>query len=169
MFLARPLPIYQADAPIAQLQPAELFVICLARLWVLHYRNPDAMLAEWRAGFAHMHIDREGEIGFDALLALVASSAVRGIDIRCKRCPHLGGDEAWLLQLVGLLQRDRLAEAVAILAERLPAGAVRQAIGPAQSFAAGLAACGLAIPLRRTEGTELRVVTAHGCTSSQLH
>jgi hypothetical protein len=131
MFLPRPAPVYATDAPIADLQPSELFVICLARLWVLYDRDPDAVPADWHAGFAHMHIDRDGEASFDALFGLVAALAIRSIDIRCKRCPQLGEDERRLLQLVCLLQDDRLAEAAAILGDWLPAGIVRQAVGPA--------------------------------------
>jgi hypothetical protein len=85
-------------------------------------------------GFAHMHIDRDGEASFDALFGLVAASAIRSIDIRCKRCPHLGEDEGRLLQLVCLSQDDRLAEAAAILGDWLPAGTVRQAVGAGASL-----------------------------------
>jgi len=149
MFLGRPLPIYAADEPIAELEPAELFVTCIARLWVLHHRDPQTVPADWRAGVAHMHISREAEDGFDALFALLAASAVRKIDIRCKCCPHLGDDEAWLLQLVCLLPNDRLAEAAAILGDWLPPIAVRRGLGPAQGFAAGLAVRGLIVPPRQ--------------------
>lgn len=51
-----------------------------------------------------MHIAPEGEAGFDALFGLIASSAIRSLHIRCKRCPRLGEDEGWLLQLTSLLQ-----------------------------------------------------------------
>jgi hypothetical protein len=171
MLLARPLPIYAADARIADLEPSELFVICIARLWVLHYRDPDGVPADWRAGFAHMHIDADGEAGFDALLASVAASAIRRIDIRCKGCPHLGDDEAWLLQLIGALQDDCLAQAAAILADWLPAGAVRRAIGPAQVFAAGLAARGLVMQRRSGAAIPRHSDTAqdHACASHLLH
>jgi hypothetical protein len=171
MFLVRPLPIYAVDAPIAHLRSAELFVLCLVRLWVLHHCHPDEIPPDWRAGFAHMHIDHDGEAGFDQLFGLVAASAVRSLDIRCKCCPHLGEDEAWLLQLVRALQGDRLAEAASILADWLPAGAVRRAIGPAQAFAAGLAARGLVMPLRDAEAVTRRPATAHvhACTSQLLH
>ncbi|HWB50591.1 MAG TPA: hypothetical protein VG651_15890 [Stellaceae bacterium] len=155
-----------------ELQPAELFLICIARLWVLHHRHPDEMAADWRTGFAHMRIDSNGETGFDTLFALVAASAVRSIDIRCKTCPHLGEDEAWLLQLVGCLQRDRLAEAAAILADWLPAGTVRRAVGPAQAFAAGLAARGLVMPLRPAAAATRRhpaMARPHACPSDLLH
>ncbi len=169
MLLPRPAPLYATDEPIAELQPAELFVICLARLWVLHDRDSDTVPADWRAGFAHMHIDRAGEAGFDALFGLVAASAVRSIDIRCKRCPHLGEDEGWLLQLVCLLQEDRLAEAAAILGDWLPAGTVRLAAGPAQVFAAGLAVRGLSIPLRKAEAARRSVeIGVHAACASGL-
>jgi hypothetical protein len=157
------------DAPIADLQPAELFVICLARLWVLHDRDPDAVPADWRAGFAHMHIDRDGEASFDTLFGLVAASAIRSIDIRCKRCRHLGEDEGRLLQLVCLLQDDRLAEAAPILGDWLPAGTVRQAVGPAQVFAARLAARGLSISLRDAEAAGRSVeIGVHAAYASRL-
>jgi len=171
MLLPRPVPTYATDTPIVELQPAELFVICLARLWVLHYRKPEEVPAHWRAGFAHMHIDSDGEAGFDALFGLIAASAVRNIDTRCKCCPHLGEDEGWLLQLICRLQDDQLAEAAAILRAWLPPGAVRRAFGSAQAFAAGLAARGLLIPLR--DADEVRHPMEMGvhavCTSGLRH
>jgi hypothetical protein len=117
-----------------------------------------------------MHIDNDGETGFEQLLGFVAAF-VRNIDIRWKCCPHLGTDEAWLLQLVGALQNDRLAEAAAILADWLPAGIVRRAIGPAQAFAAALATRGLAMPRRPAELPAQRsaVGHAHMCASDRLH
>jgi hypothetical protein len=171
MFLPRPLPVYATDAPIAELQPAELFAICVLRLWVLHHRDPETVTMDWRVGFAHMHIDQQGEAGFDALLSLVARSAIRTLDIRCKRCPHLGEDEGWLLQLVCLLQDDRIAEAAAILADWLPPAAVRRAMGPAQAFAAGLAARGLSIPRRPAAAMQPHPVPAHvhACASDLIH
>jgi hypothetical protein len=172
MFLARPLPAYAPDAPIKALEPAELFVLCIARLWVLHHRQPETVAADWRAGFAHMHMDGNSQAGFDALFATVAASAVRSIDIRCKTCPHLGEDEAWLLQLVSLLQQGGLAEAAAILAGWLPPNEVRQAIGPAHVFAAGLAARGLTVPLRppaEAASAPPAMARIHACTSDALH
>jgi hypothetical protein len=171
MFLGRPLPIYAADAPIVDLRAPELFVLCIARLWVMHHRYPDKVPADWRAGFAHMHVDRDGEAGFERLFELLAASAVRSLDIRCKCCPRLGGDEAWLLQLVGALQGDRLAEAASIFADWLPAPAVRWAIGPGQSFAAGLAARGLMMPSRQAAAVTRRPATVrvHACTSDLMH
>lgn len=148
MLRIRPEPVYVTDTPIVGLKPSELFVLCLVRLWVVHYRNPEMVPVDWREGFAHMHIDAASEEGFDQLFRLIATSATRNLDIRCKRCGHLGEDEGWLLQLVGLLQGDRLAEAAAILGGWLPAGTVSRAFGSAQVFAAGLAARGLLIPPR---------------------
>jgi hypothetical protein len=118
-----------------------------------------------------MHIDRDSETGFDALLVLMAASPVRSLDIRCKCCPHLGDDEARLLQLVGSLQGGRLIEAAAILADWLSTGAVRGAFGPAQAFAAGLAGRGFMMPHHQAETTPRRsaVARAHACTSDLLH
>ena len=77
--------------------------------------------------------------------------------VRAWKAFRAGADECWLLQLVCLLQEHRLAEGAAILGDWLPAGTVRLAVGPAQVFAAGLAARGLSIPLRKAEAARRSV------------
>ncbi len=146
MFRLRPTPVYAINAAIVSLEPSELFVLCLARLWVVHQRNPETVPADWREGFAHMRMDAESEAGFDQLFRLIVTAATRSLDIRCQRCEHLGEDEGWLLHSVSLLQGSRIADAAAIFSDWLPAGSVGRAIGSWQAFAAGLAARGLSLP-----------------------
>ena len=151
MVLLRPVPAYPAETPLQRLCAVELFVVCTSRFWVADYRDDDCEYVSWRRGFAHAGISEEGAEGFDALLWVIAASARRTLDVRDVRCPRVGDDEAWLLQLVGSLQRDRLAEAVAILSDWLLPTGVRLALGPAQRLASALAGRALRIPDRRID------------------
>jgi hypothetical protein len=79
-------------------------------------------------------IEDEGAPAFDILFRIVLQSAKRPLDVRCPCCAHLGKDEAWLLQLASLLQRERLEEAAAVLGEWLPPSALRMALLPAKAL-----------------------------------
>ena len=147
MVLLRPVPVYPAETPLQRLCAAELFVVCTLRFWVADYRDGDCEYASWRRGFVHARISE----GFDALLWVIVASARRTLDVRDVRCPKLGDDEAWLLQLTGSLQRDRLTEAVAILSDWLPPTGIRLALGPAHRLASALAGQALLIPDRRID------------------
>ena len=147
----RPRPVYAVDAPLAELATAELFVVSALRLWALPHRDPGGSHPDWRGGFFAAGIDDEGMTAFDVLLRIAATAAKRPLDVRCLRCPRLGEDEAWLLQLVSLLQRRRRGEAAAILGEWLPPAAQRMALMPAEGFADALGAVGLGIVLRHPE------------------
>jgi hypothetical protein len=84
---------------------------------------------------------------FDAFFRIVAA-ARRPLDVRCVRCAHLGEDEAWFLQLIGLLQRNRTREAEAILATWLPPTASRAAMPYAVIVAAAMVDHRLRVPHR---------------------
>ncbi len=165
-----PRPVYPPDTPLRDLATAELFVVCSLRLWVLAYRDPEGETTDWRRGFVHAGIDVAGANGFDALFRIVAAMARRSLDVRCPLAAHLGRDEAWLLRLVSLLQRLRIAESEAILGDWLPPGAARGALAPAQKFAWALAASGLPVPLRHCEAASLERLTpmAHGARGLAL-
>ena len=107
MFLLRPLPVYATDTPLAGLRTAELFVICSLRLWVSGWQDRSETPPDWRKGFKVAGMADGGDAAFDELLRVVATTAVRSLDVRCRQCAHLGQDEGWLLQLLSLLQRDR--------------------------------------------------------------
>jgi hypothetical protein len=116
--------------------------------------------------------DWKGVIGFDALFRVVATSSRRTLDVRCVHCPNLGEDEASLLQLTGLLQRDQLAQGAAILADWLMPSGVRLAMGPAQSFATALCRRNLWIAARRAHAPmpeQATLAVHHACTSTLIH
>jgi hypothetical protein len=144
-------PVYAADTPMLELRTAELLVVASLRLWAAPYRDPDGTHADWRDGLAAAGVVEHAAPAFDALLQAIVASTRRSLDVRCKHCPHLGADEAWLLQLVSLLQRHRVTPAMAILADWLPATAARIALAPAQRFAMALGAGALIVPLRHVE------------------
>lgn len=148
MQLCRPQPAYPQDTPIAELRTAELFVLVAVRLWAAPHRDPGRTHPDWRGSFAAAGIDKIGLPGFDALLRILATTALAPLDVRCARCAKLGEDEAWLLQLVSLLQRDRMVEAAAILQQWLPRAGARIALAYAVEFAAAMAGAGLAVPHR---------------------
>lgn len=164
-------PAYAANATLGHLRVAELVVICALRLWVQPYCNPGAEHGDWREVFTRARIASSGAAGFDQLVEILAATATRRLDIHDLRCPALGADEGRLLQTLRLLQHGRLAAAAAILGAFLPPSAVRLAIGPAQAFAAALAASGLSIPLRHIGAMtpDPRLPGSHAYGSGLVH
>jgi hypothetical protein len=152
---SRPHSVYRNDAPVAELRVAEGFILTLLRLWAAPHRTPRERHPDWRQGFAAAGIGEDGAAAFDTVFRIVVSAARRPLDVRCRHCTRLGTDEAWLLQLVMVLQRARRLEAVAILAEWLPPAAARVAMMPALGFAGALAAAGLVVPPRHSEAAEI--------------
>jgi hypothetical protein len=104
------------------------------RLWAAAWQDPEAGDPDWRGGFTAVGIDFCAVPAFDSLFEIVASSPLRPLDVRCPHCMQVGRDEARFLQLLSLLQRDRVEEAVAILAEWLPPAALRLALLPAEGL-----------------------------------
>jgi hypothetical protein len=139
-------PAYVTDAHLIALRTAELLVVSSMRLWAAPYRDPAGDHSGWQQGFAAARIDGDGLAGFDVLFRIIVAAHRRCLDVRCLRNGRLGRDEALMLQLVGVLQRARIDDALAILAEWLSPAAVHVALLPAQRFAAGLAEAGLLIP-----------------------
>jgi hypothetical protein len=160
------LPVYRGNAPIAELRVAEAFIVTALRLAAPH-REPERIHDHWWTGFVIAGIEEAGAIAFDSLFRRVVAAARRPLDVRCRRCPHLGADEAWLLQLVMLLQRGRQAEAEMVLSDWLPPAEARVAMMPALVFASALAGAGLLVPLRHCEAAGIHhlVPAAHvrGC------
>lgn len=167
MSSSRLLPVYRSEAPIGELRLAEAFTITALRLWAAPYRAPAQCHADWRDGFVAAGIAEAGAAAFDGLFRLVVTAARRPLDVRCRHCARLGADEAWLLQLVMLLQRGRRIEATMILADWLPPAASQMAMMPACAFASALAGVRLLVPLRHCEAAEIHrcVPAAHlrGC------
>ena len=147
----QPQPVYAANTPLEELGAAELLLVASARLASLPYRDPTGSHPDWRPDFVRAGIDDDGIPAFDALFQIMAATARRSLDVRCLRCAYLGEDEAWLLQLVGLLQRGDSANAAAILADWLPPAAARIALAPAHDLALVMAEGDLRIPHRHAE------------------
>jgi hypothetical protein len=152
--LAFPPAVYPADTPIAELQTAEMFLVATLRLWAAPHRDPTEHHAHWHQGFAAARLE-DGMTAFDALLRIVATAAQRLLDVRCVHCLHLGEDEAWFLQLISLLQRNRRQDAAMIMADWLPPAAARVALPYGIVLAAAMEGHGLTVP-HRPSGT------AHG-------
>ena len=146
-----PQPVYAANTPLEELGAAELLLVASARLASLPYRDPTGSHRRLAAGLRSRRHRRNGIPAFDALFQIMAATARRSLDVRCLRCAYLGEDEAWLLQLVGLLQRGDTGNAAAILADWLPPAAARIALAPARDLALVMAEGDLRVPHRHAE------------------
>lgn len=148
MQLCRPAPAYSANAPIGELRAPELFLVAAARLWATPHRDPLGAHPDWRCSFMAAGLDEDAERVFDAFFRILATAALAPLDIRCARCARLGEDEAWLLQLISVLQRDRAIDAAAILEHWLSRAAARIAFAHATGFAVAMARARLVVPHR---------------------
>jgi hypothetical protein len=142
--------VYAEDTTLFDLCTAELFVVTALRLWAAR-RGDSTQPADWPSAFRAAGIEQGGAPAFGSLMWVVAGAARYPLDVRARPCRGLGRDEGLLLRLISLMQRDRLVEASAILAEWLPAAAVRLAAREAGALAAALAEAGLIVPLRHAE------------------
>ena len=144
------LPAYAANMPLTDLRTAELLVVAAIRLWIAPQRQ--AVCAHpvpvWCGGFSLAGMDMADIAAFDSLLRIVATTAGRHLDLRCRHSIRLGADEVRLLCLVGLLQQNQRPAAAAMLGHWLPAAAARVALAPALCFATALRDCGLLLPSR---------------------
>lgn len=155
--------VYPQNAPIAELRTAEMYVVCSARLWVAHYRGAEGAARDLDRGFAAAGVAEEGLAALCRFFDTVAVSAGRGLDIRCVRCPHLGDDEAVLLQAVSHLQQGFEARAVRLLEGWMPAAALRAAMTPLTAFAVALADAGLIVLRRHGEAAQFSSTSAMAC------
>lgn len=142
---------YPENAPVTELRTAELFAVMALRFWAAGYRDPTDDGVQWQRGFAAADISDDGVTAFNALFLVVASAAHRPLDVRCTKCLSLGEDEAWFLQMIGLLQRDCVTGAELVLMGWLPPAAARTALPFAIVLAAAMAERDLKIPRRPDE------------------
>jgi len=142
-------PSYPVNTEVAALRTAELFGMAAFRLWAAPYLEPELEHPDWRQGFAAAGIGCGGLGGFDTLMLLLTSAAVRPLEARCLTCKSLSGDEGLFLQLLSHLQQSRADLAAAVLGQWLPPAAVRVALEPAEALAEAMAGAGLMLPRRR--------------------
>ncbi|MEJ0025037.1 MAG: hypothetical protein WDN01_03320 [Rhizomicrobium sp.] len=142
-----PQRVYLDNEPLARLHTSELLLVTTLRLFAAAHCHPDSGI-DWRGGLAASGAGCCAVPAFDALFGIVAATARRSLDVRCRHCPSLSHDEGRLLQLVSLLQHGRAWEARDVLAGWLAPAAVRLAVFPAKGLAAALARADLVVPLR---------------------
>jgi hypothetical protein len=150
--MTMPASVYAEETTLQQLGTAELLLVTVLRLWVSERNGASAgdPALDWRPAFGVAHV-KDGIPAFACLMDIIASAALRTVHTRPRQCSMLGSDEARLLQLISLLQRDRHGPAADILADFLPPTAVRLALRVSQVLAATLATAGLIVPLRHAE------------------
>lgn len=143
MIRQTPVRAYAPESPLDQLRTAELLVVAVLRLWAAPLREPDRMHPHWQNGFLAADVGEDGLAAFDRLMRVVLATARHPLDLRCPHCPHLGEDEARLLDAVSLLQQRCHAEAAAIMDGWLPPSAARVAMPAAVALAVALGEAGL--------------------------
>jgi hypothetical protein len=141
----------QQTRVVADLAKPELLMLLATRWWVRCFGTgedpiPRLTQALGRGG-AH-----DAGFSIDGLMAIVARTGQRPIDVRCPRCPQMSDDEAVLLHAAHLAQQGRvdLAERHLRLHLLTPPGAAF-AVGPLQGIAALFAAAGLTFGRRRAD------------------
>ncbi len=142
-----PPPSYPDDTPLAGLGTAELLLVTSLRLYAAS-RVGEVGDRDWRGGLENCGTGCCAVTAFDALFGIVAAAARRPLDVRCRHCTGLSGDEGRFLQFVGLLQHGRVFDARDLLCDWLPPAAMRLAILPAKGLATSLARARLLVPLR---------------------
>jgi hypothetical protein len=133
---------------VCRLRTAELLLLAAGRLWVAHYLDPTGARPRWDDGFDAAGLDGVVGDAFASLFGAFAAVATRKLEFHGPTCPCLGEDEAALLRLFGLLQRNREREAGRILTAWLAPAAVRIVLAPASMVAQAMADAGLDLPLR---------------------
>ncbi|HEX6980855.1 MAG TPA: hypothetical protein VF342_16305 [Alphaproteobacteria bacterium] len=169
MSMLHPLPAYAVNAPISELQTAELLIVTSLRLWATQRSKHDGRHPDWRGGLVAARLEAEQIRAFDVLLCMIAAALRRRPDVRPSHCRHLGMDEGMLLQCIGLLQRGQIGAAAQVLALWLPPTALRLAIPPAMTVATALEQSGLKVPVRHAEAATMHAVTAHGHADRGLY
>jgi len=119
-----------------RLTSAEMFALCLARLWTLARECPaaDAMLC---SGFVRGEIDPASVEEFESLL-LILSAASRPLRIADLHAGFVTDDEIALLSLIASAQHGDLDATLAALRRWLPPAGVRIAVRATMRFARSL-------------------------------
>jgi hypothetical protein len=130
---------YTPNMPLSELSAPEIFVVSSVRLWMLPHCCPSMEYPDWRAGFARAGISCAGALGFNTFCWILATSTSEPLQVRALHCTHLGEHEAWLLEIVSLLQSNKRSPAEVLLARRCARSGARLALAPIEAFANALA------------------------------
>ena len=142
---------YEPDMPMTELRSAELFLAGAFRLYASERIDPKRRWPDWRQSFVAAGIAADGVPAFERLFEIVTAVPLRPLSVRCIHARFLSEDEGRLLQMVGLLQHNRDAEAVLLLEGWIPPAAVQLALPALRSLAFAMSGGGLSVPPRRAE------------------
>ena len=162
------LPVYSTKTYLQELCTPEIFVVMIIRLRAAAERDPLGAHVDWRQGMAAAGVSLEGADGFDNFMQLLTVIVRWPLDVRSMHCRCLGEGEAWLLQVIGLLQHDSYTAAEEIMSRWLPPRVARIAVQHMHSFAHALTSTHLVVPLRYCETALLNTATRNTATQAQL-
>lgn len=131
---------------VHDLRTEEMLVVSVLRLWTEPLRAPDETHPHWQDGLTAAGLSNDAAVAFDTVMRITIAAATRPLDIHRPHCPALGGDEALLLDMIGLLQNGRHGEAGLLLSDWLALAGVRMALAPLCILADALAKAGFRMP-----------------------
>jgi hypothetical protein len=166
-----PLPVYSTKTYLQELCTPEIFVVMIIRLRAAAERDPLGTHVDWRQGMAAAGVTLEGADGFDNFMQLLTVIMRLPLDVRSMHCRCLGEGEAWLLQVISMLQHERYGAAEQILGRWLPPGVARIAVQHMHDFAHALTSTRLIVPLRHCEAALLNTLVRSSTfrTHAALH
>lgn len=145
------------DDPLAgDPDTAERVILTAVRTW-LHpacASNANPRLPHtWRDVLVEAGVHTDGLDHFDMMMSVLANSAARPLDMRCRCARELAYDEASLLQAIAHLQSTRGEAAMRVLNDWLPAFSVSGVLKLTRWFSISLLDAGLEIRARERSVT----------------
>ncbi|MBL6459463.1 hypothetical protein JMJ55_29555 [Belnapia sp. T6] len=133
------------DRATSNLDTAETVVVAALRCWVAPIMHPQGHHPAWQAVFQLAGVAEDASTEFNLLMAILAHSAQRMLEVRCCHCPSLGADEIAMLELVGSLQEGNTLGALSVLSDWLPPATIGPALLAAKRFSEAMSAAGLRV------------------------
>ena len=137
---------YAFEMPLRELRTAELLLVATLRLYAVS-RHGHARL-DWCAGLRAAGLNGAPIEAFSDFFGAIRATERRKLDVGCPHCQVLGPDEGLFLQLIAALQRGRIQQAAAVLADWTASDTPARTLVPIRVFADALAQAGLIIPPR---------------------
>jgi hypothetical protein len=129
----------------------ELIVLAALRAWLRPQCSAVEGKLDWREALLGAGMGVDAMECFDTLLRSLLYVSPRPLDMRCRCCSALAKDEATILQAIGLLQRSRFDETIALLGEWLEVPALSGVTKTIWRFAEALGDVGLFIQVRERD------------------